>query len=182
MSLKENISFLEEDLILRLQQQDEAALTILYDKYSAALYGVILRIVKKEEVAEDVMQECFVKIWYSFHQYNKEKGKLFTWILNIARNTAIDKIRSKEFRVSSRETSIDESPVKHFSSSFQVIPDYIGIKEIVAKLNPDQKKIIDMMYFDGYTQSEVAEELAIPLGTVKTRARAAIKFLTKLLT
>ena len=182
MSPKENISFLEEDLIARLQQQDQAAMTILYDKYSAALYGVILRIVKKEEVAEDVMQECFIKIWSSFHQYNNEKGKLFTWILNIARNTAIDKIRSKEFRVSARETSIDESPVHHFSSSYQIKPDHIGIKEIVAKLNPEQKKIIDMMYFGGYTQSEVAEELAIPLGTVKTRARAAIKFLTKLLT
>jgi RNA polymerase sigma factor (sigma-70 family) len=178
---KADISFSEKDLIDRLQQQEEAAMTILYDRYSPALYGVILRIVKTEEIAEDVMQETFVKIWTSFGQYNPEKGRLFTWIVNIARNAAIDKIRSKEFRVGSRETSIDHSPVNHLHSSYEVRPDHIGIKDLVGKLNPDQKKIIDMMYFDGYTQSEVAEELDIPLGTVKTRARAAMKFLTKLL-
>ena len=181
MAGKEDISISEEDLIQRLQQQEEAAMSILYDKYSAALYGVILRIVKTEEVAEDVMQETFIKIWTSFRQYDKEKGRLFTWIVNIARNAAIDKIRSKEFRVGSRERSLDASPVSHMHSSYEVRPDNIGIKDMVGKLNPDQKKIIDMMYFDGYTQSEVAEKLDIPLGTVKTRARAAMKFLTKLL-
>ncbi|MDB5263731.1 MAG: polymerase subunit sigma-70 [Adhaeribacter sp.] len=181
MAGKENILFSEEDLIIRLQQRDEAAMTILYDKYSAALYGVILRIVKTEEIAEDVMQETFIKIWTSFQQYNTEKGRLFTWIVNIARNAAIDKIRSKEFRVGSRERSIDSSPVNHLQSSYEVRPDHIGIKDLVGKLNPEQRKIIDMMYFDGYTQSEVAEELDIPLGTVKTRTRAAMKLLTKLL-
>ncbi|KAA5544893.1 sigma-70 family RNA polymerase sigma factor [Adhaeribacter rhizoryzae] len=156
-------------------------MTILYDKYSAALYGIILRIVKSEVVAEDVMQETFVKIWSSIGQYNKEKGRLFTWIINIARHAAIDKIRSKEFRVGSKERSIDVSPVNQLHSGYEVRPDDIGIKDLVGKLNPDQRKIIDMMYFDGYTQSEVAEELAIPLGTVKTRTRAAMKFLIKLL-
>ena len=181
MTIKADISYSEEDLIIGLQQQEEAAMTILYDKYSAALYGVILRIVKTEEVAEDVMQETFIKIWTSFRQYDKEKGRLFTWIVNIARNASIDKIRSKEFRVGSRERSIEDSPVNNLHSSYEVRPDHIGIKDLVGKLNPDQKKIIDMMYFDGYTQSEVAEELDIPLGTVKTRARTAMKFLTKLL-
>lgn len=181
MSPKENILYSEEELILRLQRQEETAMTVLYDRYSAALYGVILRIVKTEEIAEDVMQEAFVKIWSSITQYNKEKGRLFTWIVNIARHAAIDKIRSKEFRVGSKQKTIDDSPVRHLHSSYDVKPDDIGIKDILGKLNPDQKQIIDMMYFDGYTQSEVAEELAIPLGTVKTRTRAAMKFLVKLL-
>jgi len=170
----------EEELIQRLKQQDESAMAILYDNYAAALFGVILRIVKSEAVAEDVMQESFVKIWTSFVQYDVEKGRLFTWIINIARNTAIDKIRSKQYRVGSRTTAIEDSGVNNMESSYDIKPEQLGLKEVVAKLNPDQKQIIDMMYFDGYTQSEVAEELSIPLGTVKTRSRAAIKMLIKL--
>lgn len=173
-----NIS--EAELIRRLKQADESAMTILYDNYSAAIYGVILRIVKDEPLAEDVMQESFVKIWTSFNQYDEEKGRLFTWIINIARNSAIDKIRSHHYRVGSKTKAIEDTAVANMESSYDVRPDQLGLKEIVAKLNPDQKQIIDMMYFDGYTQSEVAEELAIPLGTVKTRSRAAIKMLIKL--
>ncbi|WP_026464899.1 RNA polymerase sigma factor [Adhaeribacter aquaticus] len=175
------ITVSEEDLIRRLREQDESAMTLLYDNYAAALYGVILRIVKKEEVAEDVMQETFVKIWSSFAQYQEDKGRLFTWMINIARNSSIDKIRSREYRVSSKTNAIEDSPVNHLQSSYNIVPEHVGIKEIVDKLNPDQKKIIDMMYFDGYSQSEISEELDIPLGTVKTRARAAMKVLTKLL-
>lgn len=181
MAPKTDIQVSEEELVQRLQQQDEAAMAILYDKYSAALYGVILRIVKTEEIAEDVMQESFVKIWYSFHQYDTSKGKLFTWLINVARNSAIDKIRSKQYRVGSRTKPMEDSPVNHLQSAYETRPEHIGVKEMVEKLNPDQKIIIDMMYFEGYSQSEVAEELDIPLGTVKTRARAAMKLLTKLL-
>jgi RNA polymerase sigma-70 factor (ECF subfamily) len=180
LSQKRPISEKEEELVERLRRQEESAMSVLYDNYSAALYGVILRIVKTEEVAEDVMQECFVKIWTSFENYDASKGRLFTWIINIARNAAIDKIRSRQYRVSSRSQAIENSPANYLESSYEIRPDHVGLKEIVEKLNPDQKRIIDMMYFDGYTQSEVAEELAIPLGTVKTRARAAIKLLTKL--
>jgi len=174
------VNLSEEELIQRLKRRDESAMAILYDNYSAALYGVILRIVRSEALAEDVMQESFVKIWTSFEQYEVEKGRLFTWIINIARNTAIDKIRSKQYRVSAKTKAIEDSPVSNMQSSYDVKPEHLGLKEIVAKLTPDQKQIIDMMYFDGYTQSEVAEELAIPLGTVKTRCRAAIKMLIKL--
>jgi len=175
-----NSNVSEEELIRRLKQQEDSALSILYDNYSVAIYGVILRIVKLEAVAEDVMQESFVKIWTSFEQYDVEKGRLFTWMINIARNTAIDKIRSKQYRVGSRTKTIEDSNVSNMESSYDVKPEHLGLKEVVAKLNPDQKQIIDMMYFDGYTQSEVAEELSIPLGTVKTRSRAAIKMLIKL--
>lgn len=181
MSPKINIAISEEELVQRLQQHDEAAMTILYDRYSAALYGVVLRIVKIEEMAEDVVQECFVKIWTSIGQYNQEKGRLFTWIINIARNAAIDKIRSKEYRVGSRIQSMDDSPVNYLKSEYELKPENIGVREVLNKLNPDQKTIIDMMYFDGFTQSEVSEELDIPLGTVKTRTRAAMKILSKLL-
>jgi RNA polymerase sigma factor (sigma-70 family) len=171
----------EEVLVERLRARDQKAIALLYKNYSAALYGVILRIVKVEEVAEDVLQESFVKIWSSFDSYDAQKGRLFTWMLNISRNLAIDKIRSKQYRVSSKTDPMEDATTGGMVSSDGIRPDHIGIKEITEKLIPDQKVIIDLMYFGGYTQTEVAETLNIPLGTVKTRARMAIKTLAKLI-
>ncbi len=147
--------------------------------YSAALYGVVLQIVKVEETAEDVLQEAFVKIWNSFPSYDESKGRLFTWMINICRNLAIDKIRSKQHRVSLRTKEIPTSPRADFGAdAFR--PEHIGVREITQNLSPEQKQVIDLMYFEGMTQSEIAEEFGIPLGTVKTRARSAIKVLGKL--
>ncbi|WP_254846486.1 RNA polymerase sigma factor [Hymenobacter sp. CRA2] len=171
----------EEQLVARLRAQDEAAMTEFYDKYSAALYGVILRIVRKEEEAEDVLQEGMVKIWHSFQSYDPSKGRLFTWVLNVCRNLAIDKIRSRQYRVSSHSQPLDESPAERQPAATTFRPEHIGLQEITRQLNPEQKQIVDLLYFEGYTQSEVAEELNLPLGTVKTRARAAIKVLSKLI-
>lgn len=181
LSPNQPITITEEELIARLRVPEDAAVTQLYDMYSAALYGVILRIVKDTEIAEDVLQECFVKIWSSFAAYDAGKGRLFTWLVNIARNLAIDKIRSRQYRVGSKTQGLDKSQVQYQAQESGFRPEHIGLKELTEKLNPDQKKIIDMMYFDGFTQTEVAEQLEIPLGTVKTRARAAIKVLGKLL-
>ncbi|MGV3539868.1 MAG: RNA polymerase sigma factor [Rufibacter sp.] len=171
----------EEALVAQLRAQDQRALTLLYRNYSAALYGVICRIVKQEEIAEDVLQETFVKIWTAFPSYDDQKGRLFTWMLNIARNQAIDKIRSKQFRVGLKSQPMEGTAAYNVVSSDGIKPEHIGLHEMTQQLNPDQKVIIDLMYFNGYTQTEVAEELNIPLGTVKTRARMAIKFLGKLI-
>lgn len=169
----------EEELVARLRSQDSSAVSVLYDMYSPALFGVVLQIVKEEETAEDVLQEAFVKIWNSFQSYDDSKGRLFTWMINVCRNLAIDKIRSKQYRVSQKTKEIPASPRAIYGSgSFK--PEHIGIREITEKLNPEQKQIIDLMYFEGLTQSEIAEEFNIPLGTVKTRARSAIKTLGKL--
>nr|WP_225986379.1 sigma-70 family RNA polymerase sigma factor [Rufibacter sp. LB8] len=176
----ENISS-EEELVAQLRAQDQRAISLLYRNYSAALYGVILRVVKQEEVAEDVLQETFVKIWSAFASYDPQKGRLFTWMLNIARNLAIDKIRSKQYRVGAKTKPMEDAVTYNLVSPDGIKPDHIGIQEMTDRLNPDQKIIIDLMYFNGFTQTEVAEELNIPLGTVKTRARMAIKFLGKLI-
>jgi RNA polymerase sigma factor (sigma-70 family) len=169
----------EEELIARLRSKDSSAVSVLYDMYSATLYGVVLKIVREEETAEDVLQEAFVKIWSSFQSYDDKKGRLFTWMINICRNLAIDKIRSKQYRVSQKTDEIPDSPrAMYGSSGFK--PEHIGIREVTEKLSPEQKQIIDLMYFEGLTQSEIAEEFNIPLGTVKTRARSAIKTLGKL--
>ncbi|TGE20245.1 sigma-70 family RNA polymerase sigma factor [Hymenobacter elongatus] len=156
-------------------------MTLFYDKYATALYGVILRIVKREEIAEDVLQESLVKIWNSFQSYDADKGRLFTWVLNVSRNLAIDKIRSRQYRVGSRTQPLEESAALRQAATPTFRPEHIGLQEMTNKLNPEQKQIIDLLYFGGFTQSEVAEELNLPLGTVKTRARAAIKVLAKLI-
>ena len=168
-------------LVQRLRDRDEGAMTIFYDKYSPALYGVILRIVKKEETAEDVLQEAMVKIWHSFPSYDASKGRLFTWVMNVSRNLAIDKIRSRQYRVGSRTQPIEESAALRQAAEPSFRPEHIGLQEMTRQLNPDQRQIVDLLYFGGFTQSEVAEELNLPLGTVKTRARAAIKVLSKLI-
>ena len=172
----------EAALVRRLQGRDESAMTEFYDRYSAALYGVIHRIVKDEDEAADVLQETLVKIWHAMAGYDAGKGRLFTWIVNISRNLAIDKIRSRQHRVGSRTQGLDESPAAHYAAapdSFR--PEHIGLQEITEKLVPEQKQIIDLLYFGGFTQSEAAEELNLPLGTVKTRARTALKVLAKLI-
>lgn len=146
---------------------------ILYDNYSSALFGVIHRIVGKEDTAEELLQEAFLKIWNNFAQYDATKGRLFTWMVNIGRNLAIDKVRSKDFINQSKNQNI-ENAVFIPDPKLAYDPDLIGIREIVRKLEPEYRQIIDLLFFEGYSQSEVAEKLSIPLGTVKTRSRAAI--------
>ena len=170
----------EPDLIKLLVERNKQGIEILYDNYSSALYGVIYRIVQNDEIAEDVMQEAFVKIWNNFSQYDATKGRLFTWIVNLARNLAIDKVRSKDFINSSKNQDI--ANIVSFidmGSNHSYNPELIGLRELVRKLDPEHKEVIDLLYFSGYTQSEAAEKLNIPLGTVKTRARNAIMKLRK---
>lgn len=171
----------EEDLVALLRTQDRRAVSVLYDKYSVALYGVIIKIVKVDEVAEDVLQEAFVKIWSTFNSYDATKGRLYTWMLNVTKNLAIDKIRSKQHRVDSKMLEIDKGAARYIPNTGGFRPEHIGLKEMTNQLGEDQRKIIDMMYFGGFTQTEIADELNIPLGTVKTRARSAIKQLGKYL-
>ncbi|PSR57263.1 RNA polymerase subunit sigma-70 [Adhaeribacter arboris] len=170
---------LEATIIYYLQHQEEKGLVLLYDSYSPALYGVIFRIVKSQALAEDVLQESFFKIWHSFARYEAEKGRLFTWMVNIARNQAIDTIRSRAYRKGLKNQSLEikHLPIPENRSSFE--PAHIGLRELTYHLRGEQKTIIDLMYFEGFSQAEIAEQMAIPLGTVKTRARKAIQLLRK---
>ena len=172
MGIRTEINELE--LVRKLTNRDTKGLEILYDNYSSAMYGVILRIIQNDEIAEDLLQEAFIKIWNNFMQYDAGKGRLFTWMINICRNLAIDKLRSKDFVNHNKNQSIENSVsgIVNIMSSYN--PDTIGIKEIVRKLEPDYRTIIDLLFFEGYSQAEAAEKLNIPLGTVKTRSRAAI--------
>ncbi len=179
MAQQANIS--EEELVARLRRNDRAAYEYLYDHYSAALYGVIYRVVASEETANDVLQEAFIKIWNGIGSYDAKKGKLFTWMLNISRNMAIDKTRSKDFN-NNRKNQSAENVVNQLvrMKTDNLKPEHIGLAEIVDKLDPNEKFLIDLMYFKGYTQSEISEEFGIPLGTVKTRLRSATMNLRKI--
>ncbi|MEP7264080.1 MAG: sigma-70 family RNA polymerase sigma factor [Bacteroidota bacterium] len=165
----------EEELVRMLKAQDPEAFTYLYDHYCNALYGVIFRIVNDEDMAQDVLQETFVKIWKNLESYDPAKGRLFTWLVNLTRNFAIDKYRSKEFRQQSKNQSLDDSVNSiNLLTNVKNKVDHIGLKETVSQLKPEYIQVIDLLYFKGYTHEEVAKEFNIPLGTVKTRIRAAI--------
>jgi RNA polymerase sigma factor (sigma-70 family) len=180
LSKKRKISLSEEELVRALQNREKIAIEALYDMYSSSLYGVISRIVIDEATAEDVLQETFVKIWHSFSGYSTEKGRLFTWMVNIARNLAIDKIRSKDFKNQNKNQEL-ENNVTFIDEQRNTVynPELLGIKELVATLKPEQKLILELVYFKGYTHVEAADELGIPLGTIKTRLRMAIQQLRK---
>ena len=176
------VKYTEEELIFLLKQKNQQAFSYLYDNYSSALNGIIYRIVEDRELAEDILQEAFVKIWNNLDSYDTAKGRLFTWMLNITRNLTIDTLRSKGYKKQSK-ISNDENSVSNLKDNNYTLEkfDAIGLRKHIANLKPDQQKIIDLAYFTGYTQEEIAKELAMPLGTVKTKMRAAIIELRKIM-
>ncbi len=161
---------------MRLKAKDRLALEYLYDHYSGALYSVAFTIIRREDIAEEVLQDVFLKVWDKFDQYDSGKGKLFTWLLNITRNQAIDKTRSKEISKELKTGGI-EKLVNRVDRQRQVEQntESIGVKEMLKNLPEEQQFVIEHLYFKGYTQSELAEEFNIPLGTVKTRTRMALQ-------
>ena len=163
-----------------LKGKQTIAIQALYDMYSAALLGVISRIIQHQEVAEDLLQDTFIKIWNSGDSYDSSKGRLFTWMINVARNLAIDKLRSKDFRNSAKNQDI-ENNVDFIDSQRKITfnADTLGLRDMVTALKPEYNDVLNMVYFKGYTHVEAAEELNLPLGTVKTRIRMAVVELRK---
>jgi RNA polymerase sigma-70 factor (ECF subfamily) len=179
--LQEVKKYSEEELVQELQNRNQQAFSYLYDNYAAALNGVIFRLVEDKELAEDILQEAFVKVWNNFSSYDSTKGRLFTWMLNLTKNLTIDTLRSKGYKKQSK-ISGDENAVSNLSDNTGAEKfDALGIRKQLDNLKPAQRNIIDMAYFNGYTQDEISKEMGIPLGTVKTRMRSAILELRKML-
>lgn len=173
----------QEEIIRGLRRKDKAALSYLYDHYADALLGVISRIVEEQNVAEEVLQDAFLRYWEKIEHYDSDKGRLFTWMMRIARNLALDKIRSRGMKQQSKSDSISDNVYtldksQHTESSV----DAIGLKEVLNELPEEQRFVVEKLYLRGYTQSEVADEFDIPLGTVKTRLRSAMVKLRKIVT
>ncbi len=180
--MSNTITYSEEDLIALLKNGDESAFSYLYDHYAGALNGIIYKMINDTAVAEDILQEAFVKIWNNFSSYDPSKGRLFTWMLNITRNLAIDTTRSKNYK---KQSKIQSSEIAVGNASNNINEkerfDGLGVRKQVTLLKEDQKRIIELAYFDGFTQNEISQKLGIPLGTVKTRMRAAISELKRVL-
>ncbi|NVK26519.1 MAG: sigma-70 family RNA polymerase sigma factor [Flavobacteriia bacterium] len=170
----------EEEIVGMLRAGDQGVMEYLYDHYSGALYGVCLKVVQDETAAQDVLQDAFIKIWKKGAQYDPSKGRLFTWMLNIVRNTSIDYLRSKAVKY---EINGDErvSHIIETNSSQELSTDAIGLRKHMKQLRKEEREILELAYFGGYTQDEISKELEIPLGTVKTRARRALNDLRKIL-
>jgi RNA polymerase sigma factor (sigma-70 family) len=168
----------ESALVASLVARDTRALELLYSSYSASLLGIVSKVVKQEELAQDVLQESFIKIWNSISQFDASKGRLFTWMSRLARNTAIDHLRSRGEINSLKNDDLSEFTVE-INERYQILyhPEFIGLKQLIEVLTPEQKLILDMVYFQGYTQLEVSTVLNIPVGTIKTRIRMSIKVL-----
>jgi RNA polymerase sigma-70 factor (ECF subfamily) len=172
----------EEEIISGLIRKDQSVMEYLYDHYSGALYSVVLRVVRNEDIAQEVLHDAFLKIWDKIDSYDPAKGRLFTWMLNLTRNLAIDKTRSKEMSKGKKTDDIDllvNKVDKQEHTEQQV--EAIGLKEVLSRLPDEQKFVVEHLYLKGYTQSELADEFNIPLGTVKTRTRLALTELRTIL-
>ncbi len=169
------MKYTEDEIVALLKAKSKAGFDYLYENYSRAIYGVIFKVITNEDDAQDLVQDVFVKVWNNITQYDNSKGRLFTWMLNIARNAAIDKTRSKEFKKDAKNQSLDNSVgIINGRHSESMSVDHIGLDKLVAGLKEDQRILVELIYLKGYTQAEVAEMLELPLGTVKTRIRNAI--------
>ena len=166
---------IEREIIAFLSKGDRRAIDLAYEHYGNAIYGIVIRVVKSKEVAEEVLQDVFVKIWKNAKRYNKSKGRLFTWFANIARNASIDSIRTARTKREGKTTSIENFVNENIYGTSEIKVEDIGLKKIINSLDPKHRQLVDMAYFQGYTHSELAKELSLPIGTVKSRIRLAIK-------
>lgn len=168
-----------DQLVANFQNRDMAAFEKVYGMYSLNIRGVIRTIVGNDEDAQEICQDVFVKVWHRADQYNASKGRFFTWLLKIARNAAIDRLRSKDYKNSKRNISMSICRDIHSIRSNDHLGnfDIPGIDRLLEPLNPDRRKILRMCYFDGLTHREVSENLDVPLGTVKSRIRSSILIL-----
>jgi RNA polymerase sigma-70 factor, ECF subfamily len=163
----------EKALMRRISVGDEAAFEALYDRYSRLLYSVVLSVVKHPPEAQDILQELFLHIWHQSKQFNAERGSVYSWLVTMTRNRAIDRLRSKGYRERQQESTNDEG--------MTMSEDRERVHNALAQIPAEQRDALMLAYFQGYTQTEIAELLHIPLGTIKTRMRQGLIKLSALL-
>lgn len=162
------------ELLRSVAAGDQQALSDLYDAFSAAIYGVVLRMVEKEEVAQEVLQDTFVKVWRGAAGYDPDKGRPFTWLVNIARNTAIDALRTAGMRHAGSIQPIDKHVYRMGEDTLNADLAASDVRAVVGRLRSEHRELIEMAYFQGYSQQDIADRIGLPLGTVKSRTRAAL--------
>lgn len=166
----------EAELVSGLKNHERKYFEYFYENYSGALYGMILSIVNNKDIAEEIMQDTFVKIWDKIKDYDATKGRLFTWAASVARNLSLDKLRSREISQAKQTGRLGDyvnSDRKNIQLYLDI--DSIGIRDLLKKLPKEQEFVVEHLYFKGYTQVEISEEFKIPMGTIKTRLSLALK-------
>jgi RNA polymerase sigma-70 factor (ECF subfamily) len=181
----------DEALIARLAAGDRSALGLLYDRYAGPVYALVLRIIADRQAAEDLLQEVFLRVWQRAATYQATRGRPLTWVLGIAHNLAIDEVRRRQRRpqgVEERDDATVDSLLAAMPSEEPGPAEQAWerlcraqISAALEQLPPAQRAIIELAYFEGYTQSQMAERLGEPLGTVKTRLRLGMQKLRELL-
>lgn len=162
----------DDELIRQLSNKDKNALYVIYDKYSGALYGVILRMCRNEAAAQDLLQETFIKIWQKIDSYDSAKGKFYTWAYRIAKNTTLNALRKPELLIQSEDLSVYTNKTEE-----EILPDYAELSGAIKKLEPHHQEAISLVYFRGYTHREAYIEMGVPLGTFKSYIRQAVNLL-----
>lgn len=168
----------EADLLARLQRRDPQALAELYDRYGRAAYGLILRMVRDTGVAEDLVQETFLRVWNRVHEFDSERGAVGPWLLAVARNRAIDYLRSRDGRM---RNALELNETEHPSLFVDLRPDALDqllagrLRKALGGLQTQQREAIELAYFEGLTQTEIAARMGQPLGTVKTWVRRGLE-------
>ena len=171
----------ETTIVDLLKTRDKKAIHLIFEHYGPVLLNVILRIVKDGAMAQDTLQEALIKIWKNGHTYKPENGSLFTWLTRVCRNAAIDKTRTKDYRLTEKsKTSVDLVNITEIAVS-EERSERQYMHQLVGQLPSIQQKLIDLAYFQGYTQKEIAKCMDMPLGTVKSRIRMAIKNLRSII-
>ena len=151
-----------------LKKGDKNALYALYDKYSGALYGVVLRMCRDKELSQDLLQEVFLTIWKKIDQYDASKGKFYTWAYRIARNKTLNALRKTDTLIQNEDISV-------YNDIKEEIPlDYSELNGVLKNLEDHHQKVIELVYFKGYTHREAHKEMGIPLGTFKSYVRQAL--------
>lgn len=171
---------IEASIIMHFEKRSSKAVNLIFENYGKALYGVIYKVLSNHQDCEEVLQDVLVKIWEKSSLYDKDKGRLYTWMLNIARNAAIDRTRSK-INNQNRKTDSSDDYVNLDKGTVGVRPEDIGVRDLTHKLPDDQRQVLELAYFKGYTQKEISDELKMPLGTVKTKVRYALNGLKEYL-
>ena len=168
----------DTNLVERMQRRDPQALAELYDRYGRVVYALILRVVRDGGIAEDLVQETFLRVWNRVHGFDAQKGSIGPWLLAVARNRAIDYLRSAGGR---ERNAVEYEEIEHPALFCDMEKDILTsdkariVKSAIGKLSPNQRQVIELAYFEGLSQTEMAERMGQPLGTVKTWVRAALK-------
>lgn len=173
---KKKLKTEDKNIIALLNSRKESGMSLLYDKYSGPLFGIIRRIIFDEQIAHDALQDTFIKIWKNFHKYDQEKSQLFTWMYSIARNTALDHRR----KINKIYVDDIQNQVDNVLLSTSMNEEALDIRQKLDNIEDKYKEVIDALFFQGYSQREWSKESGTPLGTVKSRLRVGMRMLKEI--